>query len=117
MVSTAVAGAEAVGPLAILKRSWAVTRGQYWKLLGLLLLLLVVAIVIMAAAAALGGVLGAIIDPDLEPMSLGALVMSLFTGIGQGVFAVLSAVMVTRVYLQLAGSGRDAEVTVPHSGT
>ena len=121
MVSTAVAGAEAVGPLAILKRSWSVTRGHYWKLLGLLLLLLVVAIVIMAAAAALGGVLGAIIDPDLEPMSLGALVMALFTGVGQGVFAVLSAVMVTRIYLQLAGAAggpsREAEVTVPHSGT
>lgn len=116
ILAAAVASAEAAGPITILKRSWSLTNGHYWKLLGFLVLLLVVALVLMAAAGAIGGVLGAIISPDLEVFSLGALVLALFVGIAQGVFTVLSAVMIARIYLQL--SGRDSiDVTVPKTGT
>ncbi len=115
MLSAPVAAAEAAGPVAILKRSWALSSGHYWRLLALLILLLIVAVVLMSAAAVTGGILGAIISPDLEPFTVGALVVALFTGIAQAVFTMLSSVMLARSYLQL--DGQAAEVTVPHSGT
>lgn len=110
-----VASAERVGPLTILKRSWSLTGGHYWKLLGLIVLISIVAIVLMLAAGAIGGILGALISPDLEPFSLGALVLSLFAAVAQGVFTIFSSVMLTRVYVQLAGRD-DVEVSVPSSG-
>lgn len=113
--SSTVASAEPVGPLAILKRSWELTKGHYWKMFGLLLLLLLVALVLTLAAGAIGGLLGALIDPDLEPLSLGTLIASLFAGAAQGVFSVLSITMLARVYLQLAGR-QEAEISVPSSG-
>lgn len=116
LLTAPVASAEGVGPIAILKRSWSLTNGQYWKLLGFLLLLLIVAIILMAAAGAVGGILGALISPDLETFSIGALVLAVFTGVAQGAFTILSAVMMARVYVQL--SGRDSlDVTVPKTGT
>lgn len=116
LLTAPVASAEAAGPIEILKRSWQLTNGHYWKLLGFLLLLLVIAIVLMAAAGAIGGILGAIISPGLETFSLGALVLALIAGIAQGAFTVLSAVMMARIYVQL--SGRESlDVTVPKTGT
>ena len=115
MLITAVASAEEIGPIAMLKRTWAVTRGHYWKLLALLILLLIVAIVLTMTAGAIGGLLGALIDPDFEPLSLGLLIASLFAGVAQGFFSVLSTTMLARVYLQLAGRP-EAEVSVPSTG-
>lgn len=115
MLSAPVAAAEAAGPIAILKRSWALSKGHYWRLLALLVLLLIVALVVMITATVIGGVVGAVISPDRDPFTLGALVVALFTGIAQAVFTVLSSVMLARSYLQLGGPA--AEVTVPHSGS
>ena len=116
LLTAPVASAEAAGPITILKRSWALTSGHYWRLLGFLVLILILAIVLMLAAGAIGGVLGTILSPGLEVFSLGALVLALFVGIAQGVFTVLTSVMVARIYLQL--SGRDSiDVTVPKTGT
>ena len=116
LLTAPVASAEAAGPITILKRSWALTSGHYWSLLGFLVLILILAVVLMLAAGAIGGVLGTILSPGLEVFSLGALVLALFVGIAQGVFTVLTAVMTARIYLQL--SGRDSiDVTVPKTGT
>ncbi len=118
MVAAAVASAEPVGPIAILKRSWALTNGHYWKLLGLLLLLAIAVLVLMLAAGTIGGILARIVTPDLEPFSVGALVLALFAAFVQGVFTVLSSVMLARVYVQLAGEGTaEVETSVPNSGS
>lgn len=115
MFSNVIAGAEKVGPLSILKRSWELTKGHYWRMFALLILLLIVALALMLAGSAMGGLLGALIDPDFEPWSLGTLIASLFAAVAQGAFSVLSIVMLARVYLQLAGR-QEAEVSVPSSG-
>lgn len=116
LLTAPVASAEAAGPIAILKRSWTLTNGHYWKLLGFLLLLLIVAIILTAAAGAIGGILGVLISPGLESFSIGSLVLALFTGTAQGAFTILSAVMMARIYIQL--SGRESlDVTVPKTGT
>lgn len=116
MLTAPVASTEPVGPIGILKRSWSLTNGSYWKLLAVVLLLLLTALVLLAAASAVGGIIGRLISPDLEPLALGTLVLALFTALAQGAFTILSTLMVTQIYLQLAGRG-EAEASVPTSGT
>ncbi len=115
MLTVPVASAEPAGPLTILKRSWRLTSGNYAVMLGLELLLLVLAIVLMLAATVVGGTIANLIGGDVSPYSLSALVLALFVGIAQAVLTVLVSVMLARIYAQLAG--RDAEASVPSSGT
>ena len=110
-----VASAEAIGPLAIIKRSWNLTKGHYWRILGLVVLLLIAAIFLLMTAGVLGGLLARLVSSDVEPFSVAALIVSLVAGVAQGAFSVLASVMLARVYAQLAGSG--AEATVPSSGS
>lgn len=110
-----VASAEAIGPLAIVKRGWNLTKGHYWRMLGLVLLLLVAAIFLLMTAAVLGGLLARIVSSDIAPFSIAALIVALVAGVAQGAFSVLASVMLARVYVQLAGGA--AEATVPSSGT
>ena len=112
---SSVASAENVGPLAILKRSWSLTAGNYWRLLGFIVLLLVAALAIIAAASIVGGLLARLVSSTIEPFSLSALIVALISAAAQGVFSVLAAVMLTRIYTQVAG--RDVEASVPSSGT
>ena len=114
MLSMPVASAERLGPVGILKRSWRLSSGHYWRLIGFFLLLLLTALVLMAAAGAIGGILARLISADLEPFSLGALVLALFASIAQGAFTLLSSLMLARIYVQLSGEGA-AEVSVPSS--
>lgn len=118
LMSSPVASAEAVGPIQILKRSWALTRGHTAKLLGFLLMFIIGLIVVMIAVGVIAGLLARSLLGELEPMSAAALVMGLIEGLASAAATVIFAVMVARIYVQLSGSGAgDAEVTVPHSGT
>ena len=110
-----VASAEDIGPIAILKRSWNISGGHYWRLLAFILLMLVAMILLVITAGFLGGLLVRVISPEVEPFSLGALILALFGGVAQGAFSVLGAVMLARIYAQVAG--RDVEASVPSSGT
>jgi hypothetical protein len=110
-----VASAEKAGPLTILKRSWGLTAGNYWRLLGFVILLLIAAVALIAAASVIGGILARLVSSTVEPFSLSALIIALATAVAQGVFSVLAAVMMTRIYTQVAG--RDVEASVPSSGT
>ena len=110
-----VASAEAIGPLAIIKRAWNLTKGHYWRILGLVVLLLIAAIFLLMTAGVLGGLLARLFSSDIEPFSVAALIVSLVAGVAQGAFSVLASVMLARVYAQVAGAG--AEATVPSSGT
>src|SRR5205085_6829937 len=59
IMSGAVASAEPLGPIAILKRSWILTSGQFWPLLGFVLLYLLAAVVLlMAVVSATGALVG-----------------------------------------------------------
>jgi hypothetical protein len=110
-----VASAENIGPIAIVKRTWKITSGRYWRLLGLVALLLVAAVALLITAGLIGGLLARLVSPEIEPFSVGALILALVAGIAQGVFSVMAALMLARVYAQLAG--RDVEASVPSSGT
>jgi len=110
-----VSSAEEIGPIAILKRSWNLTTGRYWRLAGFVGLLLIAAIFLLFTAGIIGGLLAKMVSPNIEPFSIGALILSLVAGAAQGIFSVMAALMLARVYAQVAG--RDAEASVPSSGT
>jgi hypothetical protein len=109
-----VAAAETSNPVQILKRSWDLTRGNYWRLLGFLLVALVFAVIVLLFAQLVGGILGRIVFGDTKPFTIGALVVALISAAAQAAFTCLFAVMVARIYVQLAGRGSAG---VPNSGT
>lgn len=111
----AVASAEDTGPIAIIQRSWALTRGNFWRLAGFLILFLLAAVVLTIALGTLGGLIVATLLGPVEPFTLGALVLSLFSAVAQTVVTLVYVVMLARIYVQLSGSA--AEASVPSRGT
>jgi hypothetical protein len=105
LLMTPVAAAEPAGPLAIIARSWALTAGHFWKLLGFLVLLGIAAMVlILVATMAVGLIVTATLGPPAAGNAAG-LVMLLLGGLMNAVFLVVMTTMAARLYLQLAGGG------------
>lgn len=117
MLSVPIASAEDIGSFAILKRSWQMTKGNYWGLLGLEVLLLIAALALLLSAEAVGGVIAQAIGGDVAPFTVAALILSLFTALAQAAFTVLATVMLARIYVQLARDPGQPVVSVPSSGT
>lgn len=116
VMAAPVASAETVGPIAILRRSWRLTAGQWWPLFGFLLVIFIGAgIVAVAIGSAAGTVIGFLIG-KIEPMSASALVLALIDALVSAAITVLLAVMLARIYVQLARRA-DLQVSVPSSGT
>lgn len=114
----AVAGAEQVGPIALIKRSWALTGDNAWRLAGFLGLFLVAALVLSMVMGIIGGTLTTLLFGKAEPFTLAALVLALFTALAQAVVSLVYVVMLARIYLQLAGDDRaPVTASVPSSGT
>ena len=110
-----VAAAEQGGPIHLFKRSWELARGSYLPLLGFIMFILV-SIVILGLAVR--SVFGSIVILSLgKPVagSMSALVLSLIAGIVQAAFTVVSAVMLARIYVQLAGRG-ETDAGLPITG-
>jgi Membrane domain of glycerophosphoryl diester phosphodiesterase len=116
MMTSSVASAEPAGPLEIVKRSWRLTSGHWWKLFGLICIFLLLMLVIMAAAGAIIGILSALLFDPIEPMSAGALFVAALTQLVSAVLTTGLLVMLARIYAQLSGPAHD-DVTVPSSGT
>ena len=110
-----VATAEAQGPLGILTRSWALTRGHFARLLGFILIFLVAVLITAAAVGAVGGGLTTLLFGSTEPFTLGALVIALLMGLLQAALILVYVVMLARIYAQLAGDG-TVEASVPTTG-
>lgn len=103
LLMTPVGAAEPAGPVAIIARSWALTRGHFGRLLGFLLLMAVAALVVaMVATMVIGLIVAAILGAPAPGNSAG-LVMLLVGGLVNAVFLVVMTTMVARLYLQLAG--------------
>ena len=116
-MSVPVAAAEHCGPVEILKRSWRLTGGNYWRLLAFVLLLLLTTVILLFVAQFVGGIVAQLIGGGrVQPLSVGALVMALFQAAASATATTLFAVMLARLYLQLV-NGREVQASVPSSGT
>ena len=99
---SAVAASEAVGPVGLLKRSWRLTQGVFWRLLVLVLLLGCVALVLDLAITMVVGSLATIAAGVPRAFNLSALIVALAGGLVGALVSAVSAVMVGRVYAQLS---------------
>ena len=115
VMAAPVASAEAVGPFAVLRRSWRLTEGQWWPLFGFLLVFFVGAGIVAVAIGSAAGTTLAFLIGKIEPMSASALVLALIDAVVSAAITVLLAVMLARIYAQLTRR-TDAQVSVPSSG-
>ena len=113
LLTAVVASQEAVGPVALLQRSWNLTAGSWLRLFGFFVLFVIGAGILMLATLTVVGLLVKAISGDLEPFSLGALLVSLATQIVLAAVYVVLMAMVARLYAQAAGG----EPAVPSTGT
>jgi len=116
LMTSAVASTESANPLAIVRRSWDLTRGHALRLLGFFLVFLFGAIIVVAAVSTIVGIVVELALGGTEPMTVGALLVALVTQIVSAAVSVLLMLMIARIYVQLAGEPA-AEASVPHSGT
>lgn len=109
-----IAAVETGNPIRLITRSWQLGRHQYPRLLAFLLVVFVgIAIVALAGQFGVGSVVVLLLGRP-NPGTFSALVLGLIAGAIQAAFTVVTAVMLARIYVQLAG--RDAQASVPSSG-
>lgn len=115
MLAAPVASAEPVGPVAMLKRSWELTSGNWWRLFGFLVAFFLATLVVVLAVGAIFGLISQTLLGGTDGFSVGALLVALASQIVQaGAYTVLM-VMLARLYLQRGVP--EAQTTVPSSGT
>jgi hypothetical protein len=114
MMTSSVASAESAGPLEIVRRSWQLTSGHWWRLFGLICVFLLVMIIIMAAVGSVIGILSRILFDPIEPMTVGALFVAVCTQLVSAVLTTGLLVMLARIYVQLSAA---PSASVPSSGT
>jgi hypothetical protein len=110
LMSAPVASAEGVGPIAILRRSWDLTAGNWWRLFAFLVMIFVAALVLAIAVRGVSGVLIEVVLGPANPMSTSALVVAIILAVLNSVLTVFLAVMLARIYVQLAARKDVAEV-------
>jgi hypothetical protein len=115
LMTSSVASAEDVGPIAILTRSWRLTAGYWWPLFGFLVMFLIAAVILLIAVGSAVGVVVRLLFGSIQPMSASALILALVQSLISAGVTILFAVMLARIYVQLAGRG-EAQVGVPSSG-
>ena len=110
LVLAAVASEERLGPLAALRRSWALTGGNGWRLFGFIVIFIIGAVIVTAAVAMIAGLIVRLLVGSVDPFSAGALILALFGGLAQAAVTLVYVVMVSRIYSQLAGERNVEEV-------
>jgi hypothetical protein len=115
LMSAPVASAERAWPLAILRRSWELTAGNWWRLFAFFVLFLIAAIAVVGGLGAATAVVVRLLIGPITPLSTGALVVALVQALFNTVVTTGLAVMLARIYVQLSGRG-DVEASVPTTG-
>jgi hypothetical protein len=116
MLASAVASAEDSGPIAILRRSWELSAGNWWRLFAFLLLFGVGALCLLLAVQSVAGLIVRLFAEDAGPRSLGGLLVSIISQLMSGLLSVVLFVMLARIYVQRSGGGA-VQRSVPRSGT
>ena len=118
LLSSPVASAENEGPVGILKRSWALGRGNWWRLFAFACLFAITLFVLLGAISAVLGSAVAATSGGFKPWSLGTLLLSVISQVISAAVSVVFFVMLARMYRQVAGgAGAEAAASTPKSGT
>ena len=105
MLMTAVAASEDVGPVQIIARSWTLTAGHFWKLVGFIVLLVIAMVVAMMVIMLILGILIALVAGPPEPNSLSFILVGLISALLQAIITATIVTVTTRIYVQLSGRG------------
>jgi len=114
ILMSAVASAENFGPLAILRRSWELSAGNWWRLFGFLLIFGVGAIALFWAVGTVTGLLSQLAFGSIAKMTPGGLIVIIVSQLVSALVYLTYFVMLARLYLQ---HSTDAQASVPSSGT
>ena len=115
LVLGAVASAEPGGSLRILKRSWDLSAGNWWRLFGFLVVFAIGGIALILATRAVIGLVARLTIGEISRGSVaGLLVVLIAQCVTAAVYAVLF-VMQARIYAQLAGRD-EFQPGVPSTG-
>lgn len=110
-----LAAAETGNPIRLITRSWRLGSPQYMRLLAFLAVVIVgLMIVGLAGQFGVGSVVTILLGRP-NPGTFSALLLGLIAGTIQAAWSVTTAVMLSRIYLQLSGH-EDAQPSVPRSG-
>ena len=115
MLASAVASAENQGPFRILRRSWDLSLGNWWRLFAFLLLFALGALCLLWAVESVFGVLAKVMFGDVAPLTLGGLLVAIVTQLVSAIVSVIFFVILARIYVQRAG-GSDVQASLPSSG-
>ena len=102
MLMTPIAAAEEGGPLALIRRSWRLTAGRFWRLLGFVLLAVLVILVMSRVATIVVGLVISLVAGRPDPGTLPGLLLALVAGIVNAAIVMVFTTMVARIYAQLA---------------
>jgi hypothetical protein len=116
MLSSAVASAENAGPFEILRRSWQLSKGNWWRLFSFLVLFGIGAIVLLWAIESVVGLLVKMAFDASGPLTVGNLLVAIVSQLVSAVLSVIFFVLLARIYVQRSGTDR-VQVSVPSSGT
>lgn len=94
------------GVVAALRRSFALSNGIAWKLLGVALLFGLVMGVASLAVTSVFGTLFKFLAPDAGPFSVGSVIVAILGGLVTTAYYVLQSVFMAKVY-RAATSGRE----------
>lgn len=111
LLNNAIASVEPGGPVRILKRGFAMTKGSAWRLLGAALLFLIGGFVAIFALSSIVGLLVTFLLGRPEPWSVAALLLALVGAAAQAALATVFSVFFARLYAQ-----RAAASGVPSTG-
>ncbi len=103
MLMNPVGAVEPLGPIAIIRRSWALTAGHFWRLFGFVLLMVDLFLVLSFAVSAVGGILIVLVAGAPEPGSLGAVLILLLAALLNTILSVYFTTIIARIYAQLSG--------------
>jgi hypothetical protein len=98
-----VGAVEPLGPVAILRRSWVLTQGHFWKLFGFILVVVIVYLVVTLAVSGVIGSLIVLAAGQPQHGNLSRVLLLLLSGVLNAALGVFLAVVIARIYAQLAG--------------
>jgi hypothetical protein len=113
ILSSAVASAEHVGPFGILKRSWDLTHGNWWRLFVFLALFWIGAVCLLWAIQSVFGLLVQMMFADSGPLTVGTLLIAVVSQLVSAFLFTIFFVLLARIYAQLSGT---AAASVPNTG-
>lgn len=109
MLVTPAGTIEPIGPITAIRRSWELTAGHFWKLLGFVLLVGIAALVVLLVVSTFFGLLIVALAGPPEPGSTTMVVTGIVSALLQALVSALFVVLIARIYAQLTG-GTPEEV-------